>query len=318
MNIDINRPTVIALGYDFSERAESAARAANKLAEHFDAKIVAGTAVPGHIDAEIRKELEAEARKNGGDKVDLYDVEIAMEGARRSLEKKLPELGIDLDRCTLETGAAKPAVFVADLADRREADLIVVGATGLGRVERWVIGSTSERLIHNGRWPVLVVRGERPIERIVCCTDLSEASQAALEWGLLMQEAYGAELHLLHVGELQPELENASYFSLGGAGALYRGRIEKEARLRFEAFIDELDIADKVAGAHFRMGSPDEHILALTETLNADLVCIGSQGRRGLAELLVGNTANRVIHRLERHVLIAKPDSFGLHAPANV
>ncbi len=317
MSIKPNRPTVFALGYDFSDRAEAAAAVANKLAIHFDAKLAVGTAVPGHIDPEIQKKLEAEARKHK-DKIDLYDIEIAMEGARHALEKKLPELGIDLERCIIETSAAKPAAFVADLADRREADLIVVGATGMGRVQRWVIGSTSERLIHHGRWPVLVVRGERPVNKILVTTDLSEASQAALEWALLMQEAFGAELHLLHVGEVQPELENASYFSMGGAGAMYRGRLEKESRQRFEAFVDELGIADKIAGAHFRMGSPDEHIVAVTESLDADLLCIGSQGRRGIAELLIGNTANRVIHRLERHVLIAKPDSYGLHAPHEV
>lgn len=39
-----------------------------------------------------------------------------------------------------------------------EADLIVVGARGLGRVERWLLGSVSDRVLHHAGRSVLVVR----------------------------------------------------------------------------------------------------------------------------------------------------------------
>lgn len=43
-------------------------------------------------------------------------------------------------------------------AEKRGADLVVVGARGLGPVGRWVLGSVSDRVVHHAKVPVLVVR----------------------------------------------------------------------------------------------------------------------------------------------------------------
>jgi nucleotide-binding universal stress UspA family protein len=55
----------------------------------------------------------------------------------------------------VETGG--PAETLADRADRMDADLVVVGSRGLGAVKRAFLGSTSNRLVHICKRPVLVV-----------------------------------------------------------------------------------------------------------------------------------------------------------------
>lgn len=51
-----------------------------------------------------------------------------------------------------------PADAVIELAEKEDADLIVIGSRGLGAVERFVLGSTSERVVRHASCPVLVAR----------------------------------------------------------------------------------------------------------------------------------------------------------------
>lgn len=50
-----------------------------------------------------------------------------------------------------------PAEVVCDLADEVDADMIVVGARGLGRLESLLLGSTSSRVVNASMRPVLVI-----------------------------------------------------------------------------------------------------------------------------------------------------------------
>ena len=56
----------------------------------------------------------------------------------------------------IEEGSAETAIL--DLAKKRNADLIVIGAHGLGKVNLGWIGSTAHRVIRHADCPVLAVR----------------------------------------------------------------------------------------------------------------------------------------------------------------
>jgi nucleotide-binding universal stress UspA family protein len=62
-----------------------------------------------------------------------------------------------------ERDASSIAEAVLAVAERRDAGIIVVGSRGLGAVKARLLGSTTRRLLHDARRPVLVVRnGEKP------------------------------------------------------------------------------------------------------------------------------------------------------------
>src|SRR5699024_12416338 len=50
------------------------------------------------------------------------------------------------------------SVITREIAPEEDADLIIVGATGLNAVERFLIGSVSESIIRNAKCDVLVVK----------------------------------------------------------------------------------------------------------------------------------------------------------------
>ena len=95
--------------------------------------------------------------------VEAYDrsiVERAQKHAEELLEeyreKALAE-GVKNVEAHVKYGSPKTMIS-RDLSDELEADLIVCGATGLNRVERFLIGSVSESIVRSATCDVLVVR----------------------------------------------------------------------------------------------------------------------------------------------------------------
>jgi universal stress protein E len=69
------------------------------------------------------------------------------------------EAGIPADAARLVAGV--PHVVLADMQQRGEADLIVMGALARGRLAELVVGNTAERMLHHGSGDVLVVAPPR-------------------------------------------------------------------------------------------------------------------------------------------------------------
>ncbi len=51
-----------------------------------------------------------------------------------------------------------PAARIIEIADEREADLIIMGSRGLSGIKRLFVGSISDKVTNNAKCPVMVVR----------------------------------------------------------------------------------------------------------------------------------------------------------------
>lgn len=80
------------------------------------------------------------------------EVEKVLDRAAQALKVKLPRL-------TRSMPAGYPAREIVAAAASFDADLVVVGARGLGGMKRLLLGSVSERVLHDARCPVLIVKG---------------------------------------------------------------------------------------------------------------------------------------------------------------
>ena len=91
--------------------------------------------------------------------VEAYDMKYAkelMEKAAQHLQKFKEEAeksGVANVHVIVDEGS--PKVVLTSL---EESDLIIVGATGLNRAERFLLGSVSENVVRNAKCDVLVVR----------------------------------------------------------------------------------------------------------------------------------------------------------------
>ncbi|WP_115718666.1 universal stress protein UspE [Gallaecimonas mangrovi] len=171
---------------------------------------------------------------------------------------------------------------------------------------------TDWHLLRKSPVPVMLVKDhEWPQGGVVLaavnCGSEDEAHQqlddAITSEGLALAKMVGAELHLVtaypgtpvNIAIEIPEFDPESYTQA------MREHHEKQAKAHASAFgIDDSHI-------HVKEGLPEDVIPHVAEQLDAELVIMGTVGRKGLTAALIGNTAEQVIDRLGSDLLALKP-----------
>jgi len=138
-------------------------------------------------------------------------------------------------------------------------------------------------------------------ERILVATDFSDSSQQALELALRIAEKFGSELTLVHSWEA-PNYSYAAglYFPLDVVAP-----IERAAVARLEEATTQLRLRFPMAKSLLRAGVPWEELLSAATQIKADLIVMGTHGRRGLERALLGSVAEKVVRMARVPVLTA-------------
>jgi nucleotide-binding universal stress UspA family protein len=224
-----------------------------------------------------------------------FDPSYGEQSASLALEKILAPM------ITGKDVAVEPRV-VNDLAARgllqssADAGLLVVGARGGGGFEALLLGSVSDHCLHHSTVPVAVVRpfdpshdrSEERQQRIVVGIDASEPSQRALQWAVEEARLRHASLSAVHAWPL-PALVVPFVADMPG--------LEQAAKELLERALEPIDDSDLDQPIARRLtgGAPAPVLLGAAQA--ADLVVVGSRGRGGFKELLLGS----VSHRLATH-----------------
>lgn len=85
------------------------------------------------------------------------DIEATPRGYLRTAERVLEEHGVEHVGHFVD---GHPAEAILDVADEVDADLIVVGTRGMGRVERFLRGSVSARIANHARTSLMMVHDD--------------------------------------------------------------------------------------------------------------------------------------------------------------
>ena len=142
--------------------------------------------------------------------------------------------------------------------------------------------------------------------RILVATDFSDAAEAALAYGRTLASQSGAALDVLHVA---PDLSAGVTGLQGFADDLGRLQTETEeiARRDLRGRLTDHDRHDLSARAVVLTGQrPAEVILRYAQDEHADLIVVGAQSRTGVAHLLLGSVAERVVRHATCPVLTVR------------
>ncbi len=115
-----------------------------------------------------------------------------------------------------------------------------------------------------------------------------------------MSEAHGAELLLVHIIE-PPGQSYRGYIPMGLAEL--QAQVDKAAREELARYGDEYGVAQ--SSRITAIGRPNSEIHRLAKEHKADLIIVGTRGRKGL-QLLLGSTANGVVNGAECDVLAVR------------
>ena len=135
------------------------------------------------------------------------------------------------------------------------------------------------------------VQSKMPFERILVATDFSDSSEQALELAVSIAEQFGSELTLVHVWEAP----NYSYAAVLYAPVDVVAPIERAAVARLEDATTKLKQRFPKANSLLRAGVPWQEVLAAATQTKADLIVMGTHGRRGLEHALLGSVAEKVV-----------------------
>jgi nucleotide-binding universal stress UspA family protein len=204
------------------------------------------------------------------------------------------------------TGSPRKAISV--YAAEWGADLILAGSHGHSAVGRFLLGSVAQGILRTARCSVEIVRsaaGESSRSahamKILVATDGSACSIAAVRATAARAWPCGTQFRVLSVEDLiVAETPMAAYSPATIYPASLLEELLADARSRAVAAIDQARKVLSAAGLKVLdqqpvpACDPRVGILDAAQAWSADMIIVGSHGRRGLDRLLMGSVAESV------------------------
>jgi nucleotide-binding universal stress UspA family protein len=199
-----------------------------------------------------------------------------------------------------------PRRAIVAQASNKHYDLIVVGLLERGRIQRWLRGPSTRRVLQEVTAPVLVVPADRQVLRhiLLCCGDLWYPSEAIQLVGRIAQSA-GAKVTLLYVIP-QPLLDYPFVHEIEDKwGALLQADMPQGRNLK--ASRDALRNLGVEAATKLRHGPVVEQIISEIHEGEYDLVAMGSTyAAQSLRRYFVSSITDPVVEHAGRPVLVVR------------
>lgn len=208
---------------------------------------------------------------------------------------------------------------------RNKHDLVIIAAEGKGGLKERLFGSTSMHLMRKCPCPVWVVKPtkQKNYQHILASVDTTsdypeeEQEQITLN-PLIIQLASSmarinkCELHVVQVWSVFAE----GYLSVrGGLSDKSIKELRTSTKKNYLHLIEELlagvDLENITIFKHFpRSEDVSKSILSLVKNKKIDLLVMGTVCRTGVAGFFIGNTAEKVLNKVDCSVLTVKPEGF--------
>ncbi|TMT87681.1 universal stress protein [Haloterrigena sp. H1] len=188
-----------------------------------------------------------------------------------------------------------PYSTIVDYAASHDVDLVVMPTHGRQGLRRFLLGSTTERVIRQAETPMLTIRPDTdtidyPYRNVLVPTDGSESAQDALAIGTDIATTEGAALHLLSVvttATLGVDVRNEIQLSMLEESAT---KILDDA----SAFATETGVEPAAETIEFGSSIP-QTIRTYVDEHDIDLVVVGTHGRTGFDRYLLGSVTEQLV-----------------------
>jgi len=223
----------------------------------------------------------------------------------KSMAERLSSAGFEASGAVIE---GYPRTAIVEYAKEWGADMLILGSHGHSSLTNLLLGSVASHVVRNATCSVEIVRQSKTESlakghkgmRILVATDGSVSSTAAVRSIAQRSWPSGTEVQVMSVADLTVP-ETAWFFNPEIMARIEEELIQiaKESITEAEDMLGKTDV--KLTKVILR-GNPKEFILNRAREWNADLVVVGSHGRRGFDRALQGSVSEAV----------------ALHAPCSV
>jgi nucleotide-binding universal stress UspA family protein len=222
-------------------------------------------------------------------------------------------------RLNVETGVPyglSPVDWIVEEISLRNADIVVMGTHDRAGVDRWLRGSVAESVVSHATVPVLLIRAAdamQPAEHFntsqpvfVVPLDGSELAEAAVP--VAMEFARCLNGRLVLVGVIpeagQPVVD---VWGIGTYAGADHARLEMDAQHYLAGASAQVE-ADGLTAYHVvRQGDPAREIALTAQERDAAAVVMATHGRTGVARVMMGSIAGKVLHNSVCPVIVVRP-----------
>jgi len=145
----------------------------------------------------------------------------------------------------------------------------------------------------------------KQIKRIVVGTDFSETAERAVDAAIDLAAQVGAVVSLVHAYELP-------MYSFPDGVVVSTPDIAKkittDALARLEAAIEQRKGRGVSIQSALRMGATWDELNGVAAEQDADIIVVGTHGRRGFSRVLLGSVAERMMRTAVRPLLVIRED----------
>ncbi|MGH9593815.1 MAG: universal stress protein [Bryobacteraceae bacterium] len=248
----------------------------------------------------------------------LWTFSETAEGVLRLSRELVERARVQLQSRGLQTvgvsSSGDPKIVILDHARTIAADFLVVGSQGTSAVTRFLLGNVAAAVVRHAPCSAEVVRGHRPggaARKILLATDGSASSEAAARSVAARPWPPGTEIRVLSVVEFYVPTIQALFeppFVESDQLERLRGEAMKHAQDAVAGAVAiltaaNLNVSESVS---VLLDGPKRVILEDAKEWGADLIVVGSHGRRGIDRFLMGSVSESVALHAECSVEVIR------------
>ena len=203
---------------------------------------------------------------------------------------------------------------ITEHVEEFESDLIVMCTHGRGGLRDWLFGSIAQQVIALGPTPILLIQptlaGGAPAfncRHMLVPLDGEPDHERGLPVASALALACVAQLHLVMVVPTLPTLprqQAAAARLLPGTATALLDLTQQRARVYLDNWVTELQAVIPVVTAQVGRGDPAEIIVRTARQVHADLIVLGTHGKKGADAFWSGSVTPKVAGRSRRPLLL--------------
>lgn len=139
--------------------------------------------------------------------------------------------------------------------------------------------------------------------KIVIATDGSESAQEALEFGLELAEEQSATAFVVHVAPAVDVLPCAGF---AVPAPTVPHELDEQDRVPLREAAEIAARRPTEIKTELLLGNAADEIVAFADSIDADLIVLGSRGHGAIASALLGSVSRDVLHESRRPVLVVR------------
>lgn len=215
--------------------------------------------------------------------VDDTIVKDSVAKAQKSFDKAIEKFKSRDVTITTSVEYGNPSIAILRMIDEHKSDAIVMGTRGASGLKEILVGSNAEKIVRGAHVPVIAIpEGTKvtSVKKIVFPNSLREPDEELTLAVKTLQNFFKAELHLVYIN----------------TPALFKRDHETIGRLRTYA---KRYMFKNVFTHVYNDLSEQDGTINFANEIGADLIAMGTHGRRGLAHLFGGSVAEDVVNHVK-------------------